>query len=802
MLFTSQVLKRAGRLLLLGAMFFSTPAPAQSNVTVRVMAANLNGNSQTYEPFAIRIFQGLRPDIVAIQEFNYTSTNGLDVNTPAAFREMLDTGFGTNFVYYREPYTASGNIPNGIISRYPILASGSWVDTVQSLPNRGFTWAQIALPGTNSLYLVSVHLLTSSATARSSEAANLKALIQSNFPSNAWIVVAGDFNTDSRTESTTMTTFDSYLSDNPIPADNNGNSNTSQNRNHPHDYVLPSFSLTNFETATVFPSHSFPNGLVFDSTVYAPLSDVPPVQFTDSTNAQHMAVMKDFSISFGPATNPPAIVAQPQSQTNAVGATISFSVTATGSSPFAYQWLFNGTNLAGATANPLVLTNAQLTNNGIYSVIVTNFFGSAASSNALLLLTNAPPAITTPPQNQSVLAGQTATFSVTATGSPPLSYQWLFSGTNLAGATTNPFTLANVQLTNAGNYSVVITNLVGSVTSSAASLTVLFTNPAVFAQWNFNSITPDGNTTTGTTTPSVGLGTAALVGGTTATFATGDTTLDPAGSTDNSGWNTTTYPAQGAGSKTRGVQFGVSTAGRQNLVISWSSQSSPTGSKYGRLQYTTNGTDFIDFPTAFINGTSFTAKTNSLAGISGVNNNTNFAFRFVSEFESTAANTANANYVAANSGSSYATTGTMRYDMITVSGASYVVATAAALTSVAFTNGQLSFTVNGSSGANYVVQTATNLTTASWIPVFTNASPFIFIDANPAGAANILPGHFPAVTAGGAHGPQPSCLPEPACFSARLEISPSLTRVRNPCPAFTSRARRMTFPVAASMVME
>ena len=541
MALASRIKACAGRILLVTAVCLSIPAPAQTNVTLRIMAANLNGNAQSYQPFAIRIFQGLKPDVVAIQEFNYTSTNGLEVNTSAAFREMVDTAFGTNFVYYREPYTGSGDIPNGIISRYPILTAGSWVDTVQSLPNRGFAWAQIDVPGTNDLYVVSVHLLTSSAGARSSEAANLKTLIQSNFPSNAWIVVAGDFNTDSRTESTTMTTFDSYLSDNPVPADNNGNSNTSQNRNHPHDYVLPSFSLTNFETATVFPSHSFPNGLVFDSTVYTPLSDVPPVQFGDSTNAQHMAVMKDFSIPAGndSGTNPPAIATQPQSQTNAVGATIMFSVAAGGSGTLAFQWQFNGTNIDGATANPFMLVNAQLTNNGNYSVIVTNLFGSVTSSNAVLLLTNAPPAITTQPRSQSVLAGQTATFSVAATGTPPLNYQWFFSGTNISGATTNPFMLANVQLTNAGNYSVVITNLSGSVTSSAASLTVLFTNPVVFAQWNFNSVTPDGNTTTGTTTPSIGAGTAALVGGATATFATGDTTFDPAGSTDNSGWNTT-----------------------------------------------------------------------------------------------------------------------------------------------------------------------------------------------------------------------------------------------------------------------
>src|SRR4051812_39784070 len=125
---------------------------AQTNVNLRVMAANLNGDPQTYQPFAIRIFQGLKPDVVAIQEFNY---NG---NTSSDIRSFVDTAFGTSFNYFRE--TNSGyNIPNGIISRYPIIAADSWVDTVQSQPNRGYAWARISIPGTNDLYVVSVHLL-------------------------------------------------------------------------------------------------------------------------------------------------------------------------------------------------------------------------------------------------------------------------------------------------------------------------------------------------------------------------------------------------------------------------------------------------------------------------------------------------------------------------------------------------------------------------------------------------------------------------------------------------------------------
>ncbi len=95
-------------------------ASAQSNVVVRVVGANItSGNDQSYLMPGLDIFQGLKPDVVAIQEFNYSSMTTNGVNTPAAFREMIDNTFGTTFSYFREPYTANGDIPNGIISRYP-----------------------------------------------------------------------------------------------------------------------------------------------------------------------------------------------------------------------------------------------------------------------------------------------------------------------------------------------------------------------------------------------------------------------------------------------------------------------------------------------------------------------------------------------------------------------------------------------------------------------------------------------------------------------------------------------------------
>jgi endonuclease/exonuclease/phosphatase family metal-dependent hydrolase len=671
---------------LLLSLLSTTPgAIAQSNLALRVMAANItSGNLQSYQSEGIRIFQGLKPDIVAIQEFQIAGNS--DSNTLRT--ALVNVAFGTNFHFYCEP---NNGIPNGIVSRYPISAAGYWEDTQVS--DRGFVWAQINLPGTNDLYVVSVHLHSGGgSSSRATEATNLKALIQANILAdhpNAWIIVGGDMNTDSRSEPC-IATFKTFLSDNPIPTDAevggdpDTNAGRSGDNGKPYDYVLPSFSLTNLLTPSVVGTRTFPKGLVFDSRVYSPLSDVTPVLAGDSAavNMQHMAVIKDFLIPVGGAnTNPPSITTQPLSQTNALGGSVTFTVVATGATPLTYQWRLYNTNLSSASAASLSLTNIQPINAGDYTVVVTNAFGSITSAVAKLTV-NAAPVINTQPQSLSVNAGANAAFAVGAAGGTPLFYQWRFAGASLPSATNSIYTRANAQPVDAGSYSVVVSNYAGSVTSSVATLTVNVTPAGIIAQWNFNSSPADGVSTTGSTTPSVGTGTAALYGGATATFATGDTSLDPA-ATDNSGWNTATYPAQGTGNKTRGAQFNVSTAGRQNILVTWALRVSSTASKYSRLQYTTNGTDFLDFPTpvSLSADSVFERKTNDLSSLPGVSDNSNFAIRFGSEFEGTAINNGNANYVTP-SGGTYATagTGTMRYDMVTVYGSQLVTGTAPVIT--------------------------------------------------------------------------------------------------------------------------
>jgi hypothetical protein len=180
-------------------------------------------------------------------------------------------------------------------------------------------------------------------------------------------------------------------------------------------------------------------------------------------------------------TNFLMIVTQPQSQIVASGNNATFNVSATGSGRLGYQWSFNGTNISKATNTSLTLSNVQTNQAGNYAVLVTNASGSILSSNAVLTVIVLPPSISTQPTNQTIFVNGTATFSVTATGSLPLSYQWNFNTTNIEGATNTILTLANVQVSQAGNYAVQVTNSVGSILSSNALLAVSL-SPSIFIQ--------------------------------------------------------------------------------------------------------------------------------------------------------------------------------------------------------------------------------------------------------------------------------------------------------------------------------
>lgn len=153
-----------------------------------------------------------------------------------------------------------------------------------------------------------------------------------------------------------------------------------------------------------------------------------------------------------------------------------FSVTATGTAPITYQWQKNGTNISGATAATYTTPTTSLADNGArFDLVVSNSAATVTSSSATLTVnpTTSAPTITTQPANQTVTVGPTATFAVVATGTSPFSYQWQKNGVNISAATAASYTTpATVAADNGASFDVVVSNSVGTVTSSSATLTV------------------------------------------------------------------------------------------------------------------------------------------------------------------------------------------------------------------------------------------------------------------------------------------------------------------------------------------
>ena len=171
----------------------------------------------------------------------------------------------------------------------------------------------------------------------------------------------------------------------------------------------------------------------------------------------------------------PAIATQPMAQTVTEGQTATFAVTATGTSP-SFQWKKNGANIPGATSNTYTTnTTAIGDNNAVFSVEISNSAGTVTSSNATLTVSAlaVAPRITTQPTAQSVTAGQAASFSITATGTGPLTYQWRKNGVNISGAIASAYTLpATVSGDNNAVFAVEVSNSAGTVISITAALTV------------------------------------------------------------------------------------------------------------------------------------------------------------------------------------------------------------------------------------------------------------------------------------------------------------------------------------------
>jgi hypothetical protein len=185
-----------------------------------------------------------------------------------------------------------------------------------------------------------------------------------------------------------------------------------------------------------------------------------------------------------PSNNPPTITAHPTNQTVAEGQTATFTVSATGSGTLSYQWQKNDSDIGGAT-NPSyttpVLTPAD--SGSHYRCVVSNAYGSATTNEALLsVISVVAPQITAEPLPLTVQDGQQASFSVTATGTGPLSYQWQKNAANVTGANASTYSFTAAYADSGALFRCIVSNTKGADTSSAAMLSVTAVAPTIATQ--------------------------------------------------------------------------------------------------------------------------------------------------------------------------------------------------------------------------------------------------------------------------------------------------------------------------------
>ena len=359
--------------------------------TIRTVAANItSGNSQAYEAPGTRILQGLQPDVVMIQEFDVKSSSTADL------RSWVDSTFGPEFNYFRENYSG---IPNGVVSRWPIVDSGSWDDTI--IGDRGFAWARIDIPGEKNLWVVSVHLKASSgfASERQTQARQLVAYIQANVPPEDYLLLGGDLNTFSTTESCVSTLGALLTTAAPHPVDQAGDPDTNASRSEQYDWVLAEPELDSLETPVKIGALSFAHGLVFDSRKFTPLNSVSPVLSGDSgaSNMQHMAVVRAFAV--------PALEL--------------LTVTVSSSNPTLVP--VANVVVGGTGVNRTVTVTPVASQVGTATITLTGGDGVSTASDTFVVTVGAAPVITSTSSYSGTVA-VAGTNYVTATGTGPISY--------------------------------------------------------------------------------------------------------------------------------------------------------------------------------------------------------------------------------------------------------------------------------------------------------------------------------------------------------------------------------------------
>ena len=253
------------------------------------------GDQTAYDDAGQHLLRALAPDIVAIQEWVVTNS----------FAQFVTDNFGSDFYWVTDGTTGQYAMPNGIISRWPIVETHVWDDAVGY---RQHIHAKIKLPGTKNLNLVSVHLKSGDTTtdidARILGARNLtNAIEQANFSASDYLLIAGDLNTTNRS-ATELSILTSIVSDAHKPTDKAGSENTNPSKARPYDYVLPDSALEIQYVGMNYNGTSFPDGMIFDTREWGDHQYPALGSDSEAANLTHAPVMKVFSL--GEIVEPPA----------------------------------------------------------------------------------------------------------------------------------------------------------------------------------------------------------------------------------------------------------------------------------------------------------------------------------------------------------------------------------------------------------------------------------------------------------------------------------------------------------------
>jgi len=274
-------------------------------IKIRLMAANLtSGNEQAYEEEGIRILKALKADIVMIQEFNYNN------NTDTDIKNFVKNTFGAEYKYFRGYQKQNGDIPNGIISKFPIINSDEINDP--RVTDREIDYSEIKVNENINLMVFSVHLKGQEDDSQITAAQIIAKKISEHKKThqNYYYIVGGDFNGEASVSNEGFGKYnneDILNIDFPYPKSEYGNDgNTNLSRTAKLDFILVDNNLYQYQVSTDYcitetECKQYEYGLVFDSRNYTRddlttyFNDIQPND-CEAKNMQHLAVVKDYFI--------------------------------------------------------------------------------------------------------------------------------------------------------------------------------------------------------------------------------------------------------------------------------------------------------------------------------------------------------------------------------------------------------------------------------------------------------------------------------------------------------------------------